>query len=356
MNDDNFRKKLKVLIASPLEDEQVARIRAVAPDRVNVVHLPHLLPPTRYTADHTGVAGFERAPDDERTWREQLAEADILWDFPADLADGTPGLAVASKVKWIQATSSGIGQKVEKLGLQGTDILLTTARGVHATPLSEFVFHSLISHWKRIAHVQAEQARHHWERFCGEELAGKTLAIIGVGGVGRRIIKIGRAFDMRLVALARPGSNHMAETLGVDRLFARDELHQMLGEADALVLIMPLVPETHHMIDRAAIAAMKPGMVLVNIARGAVIDEQAMIDALKSGGISFAALDVFTTEPLPESSPLWDLPNVLVSPHSASTATSENAKIADIFCHNLECFIDDRFDDMKNMHNHVLAY
>ena len=348
------RQRLNVLIASPLEAEHVARIRACAAGRVDVAYLPELLPPARFPADHTGPADFKRSAEDEARWRAHLAEADILWDFPGALGDGSSALSVAPKVKWIQGTSSGIGQRVEKLGLRDTDILLTTASGVHAGPLTEFVFYALIRHFKRIAHVEEEQKRHRWERFCGEELSGKTLAVVGVGGVGRRVMAIGRAFGMRVVGLTRPGSSHVAADVGADRLYARDDLHEMLAEADALVLIVPLSAETEHMIDRAAIAALKPGAVLVNIARGAVIDEDAMVDALASGHIAFAALDVFTVEPLPETSPLWDMPNVLVSPHSASTAASENGKIVDIFCHNLDCYLEGRLAEMRNIYDRSL--
>jgi phosphoglycerate dehydrogenase-like enzyme len=350
------RNRLNVFIAGPLEEEHVARIRTVAPDRVDVIYLPDLLPPTRYVADHSGPAGFRRSAEQEARWRQSLAKADVLWDFPPDAADGTSGLSLAPNVKWIQATSSGIGNRVARLGLKDSTMVLTTARGVHAGPLAEFVFHSLIGYWKQYLRVQEDQKRHRWERYCGEELAGKTLAIIGVGEVGRRIIQIGKAFDMRVVALARPGSKRTAADVGVDTLFKSNDLHKMLAEADALVLIIPHTAETEGMIDRAAIAALKPGAVLVNIARGQVIDEQAMIDALRTGHIAFAALDVFAVEPLPASSPLWDMPNVLVSPHSASTAASENGKITDIFCRNLKCFVEGRISEMTNMFDRSLTY
>ncbi|HKP24646.1 MAG TPA: D-2-hydroxyacid dehydrogenase [Dongiaceae bacterium] len=348
--------RLNVFIASPLEEEHVARIREVASDRVDVTYEPDLLPPTRYVADHNGPAGFRRSAEQETRWRRHLAVADILWDFPPDTADGTSGMVLAPRVKWIQATSSGIGSRVARLGLKDSKIVLTTARGVHAGPLTEFVFHSMIGHWKQHPRVQEDQKRHRWARYCGEELAGKTLAIIGVGEVGRRIIQIGKAFEMRVVALARPGSQRTAADLGVDALFASTDLHRLLGEADALVLIIPHTAETEGMIDRAAIAALKPGAVLVNIARGQVIDEQAMIDALRTGHIAFAALDVFAVEPLPASSPLWDMPNVLVSPHSASTATTENGKIADIFCRNLKCFVEGRVSEMINIFDRSLTH
>ena len=348
--------RLVVFIATPLEAEQVDRIRALDPDRLEVLFEPDLLPPTRYIADHSGQDDFALSAEQEERWRGHLARADILWDFPAYASDGTSGIDLAPNLKWIQTTSSGVGQTVKRLGLQESDILVTTARGVHAGPLSEFVFLALLSHVKRLPHLQAEQKAHRWDRFCGDELTGKTLAIIGVGTLGRRVAAVGRCFGMRVVALARVGSDRTAEQLGIDVLFAQEGLHEMLREADALVLSVPHTPDTEGLIDEAAFAALKPGAVFVNIARGQVVDQDALIRNLQSGRIALAALDPFAVEPLDPDSPLWDLPNVLISPHSASTAESENRKITDIFCHNLRCYIEGRLDDMQNVLDKARLY
>ena len=348
--------KLGVFIASPLEEEHVRRIADVAPNDVEVIYEPDLLPPTRFMADHKGVDGFQHTTEQMDRWLSHLSAADILFDFPSVSADGANGMELAGNVKWIQTTSSGVGQQIKKLGLQNSDLLVTTARGVHAAPLAEFVFLGLLSHVKRLRYLDGEKEAHHWARYCGGELSGRTLGIVGAGEIGRRVAKIARCFDMEVVALARPGSNRTARELGVDELFPSTELHAMFAKTDALVLAIPHTPETDGLIDKAAIAALKPGAVLVNIARGQVIDEEALIEALRSGQIAFAALDVFAVEPLPPESPLWDLPNVLVSPHSASTATSENSKITDIFCHNLRCYVDGRFNDMRNVLDKARMY
>ena len=165
--------RLVVFIATPLEAEHVDRIRAVAPDRIEVIFEPDLLPPPRYVADHKGQDCFALNAQREERWREHLARAEILWDFPPASSDGTSGIDLAPNLKWIQTTSTGVGQYVKSLGIQESDILITTARGVHAGPLSEFVFLALLSHVKRLRHLEAEQKAHHWERFCGDELAGK---------------------------------------------------------------------------------------------------------------------------------------------------------------------------------------
>jgi phosphoglycerate dehydrogenase-like enzyme len=227
---------------------------------------------------------------------------------------------------------------------------------VHGQPLTEFVFASLLFYTKRFPQLIEDQKAHHWDRFCGGELAGKRLAVIGPGRIGREVARIAKAFNMEVWAMARSNDPQRAEYLGVDRVMPREQLHELLGAADCVVLSTPHTPETENLIDRAAIAAMKPGVVLVNIARGVVIDEEAMIEALQSGQIGFAALDVTRVEPLPASSPLWDLPNVLICPHSASTADTENGKIVDIFVHNLRCYLDGRIDEMTPVLDKILLY
>ena len=342
-------KSLNIFIASPLEFEQVERIQAVDPARLEVVYDPDVLPQKRYEADHTGPATFHRNPGQHTRWRKYLRRADVLWDFPPCNSDGSGGLAYAPNVGWIQATSSGVGRRVEALGLLDSHLLITTARGVHAGPLAEFVFLILLAHVRRLERLAEQQRRHLWERFCGEELEGRTLAIAGAGQVGRRVAAVGRSFGMRVVALASPGSSRSEAELGVDALYPNDALHAMLAETDALVLSVPHTPETDKLIDAPALGALKPGAVLVNIARGGAVDEPALLEALRDGRIALAGLDVFADEPLPADSPFWDMPNVIVSPHSSANAASENRKIADIFRHNLRCYLDGRYGDMHNV-------
>ena len=351
---DNGR--LSVFISTPLEVEQVDRIRAVAPDHLDVVYEPDLLPPKRYEADHGGSPSFRRTAEQQERWRANLAQADILWDFPPTDPDGTGGLEHATNVRWIQTTSSGVGQRIRGLGLLDSELLITTARGVHAGPLSEFVFFVLLSYVRRLRHLEDEQRRHHWERFCGDELEGKTLGIVGMGEVGRRVASVGRCFGMRVIAVSRRDSDHTADDLGIDALFPADSLHEMLGEADALVLSVPHTAETEGLIDEAAFGALKPGAVFVNIARGQVVDEAALTRGLREGAIAFAGLDVFAVEPLPPDSPLWDLPNVIISPHSSANADRENRKITDIFCHNLACYVEGRYEDMRNVFDKAKMY
>lgn len=341
--------RLRVFIATPLEAEHVARMRAVAPDRVEVVHEPDLLPPTRYRADHKGDADFRRGDAAEQRWRAHLAAADVVFDIPPDGPDGVSPLALATRMRWIQTSSSGVGPAVARLGLVERGVVVTTARGVHAEPLGEFVFLALLMHARDLAHLRREQAAHRWQRYCGEGLSGRTLGIIGMGEIGRHVARMARHFGMRTLGLLRSGATSSAAELGIDAAFFPDQLHDMLGQTDALVLCAPHTPQTEGMLDAAALRALRPGGALVNIGRGQLIDEPALVQALRCGQVGFAALDVFAEEPLPAHSPLWDMENVLVSPHSASTVARENERITDIFCHNLGCFLDGEPGRMRNL-------
>jgi phosphoglycerate dehydrogenase-like enzyme len=343
--------KHRIFIATPLAAANVETIRAVDPARVEVIYEPDLLPPIRYVGDHGG-APFARNKDQERRWREALSSADILWDLPRTADD----MAAASRLKWIQTTSTGVGQDIKALGVQESDILITTARGVHAGPLAEFVFMALLAHFRGLPHLMTEQRAHRWVRYCGEEVARKTVAVLGAGDLARGIAQIGRAFDMRVVAVARDVLKERGHVQLFDAVYPTEALHRVLAASDAIVVAVPHTPATENMIDEAAFRAMKPGIAFVNIGRGQVVDEEALIGHLRSGHVGFACLDVTAVEPLPPESPLWDMPNVLISPHSASTVTTENNKITEIFCHNLRCFLDGRTKDMKNILDKRLMY
>ena len=323
----------KVLIASYLEPELVEQIRQQVP-QVEVINHPELLGKPRYIADHTALP--QRTPEQETQWRALLAEADILFDFDQTHQEDLPELA--PKLKWIQATSAGIGQFVRKMGYdKRTNWIYTTASGVHARPLAEFVLMALLMFAKNYEYMAREKANHHWERYHAEELAGKTLAIVGLGKIGRETARLAKAFDMRVIGSRR---NILEPTLFVDALYGPVDLDELLQQADYLILATPHTDETESLIGARELALLPAGAILINIARGAVIDEPALIAALQSGHLRGAALDVFAEEPLPSDSPLWDMPNVIICPHSASTAVTENQKIVDIFIHNLRCYLD----------------
>ena len=336
-----------VLIASYLEPEHVERIRRVDAS-LDVLYAPTLLATPRYAADHQG-RPFTRSAEQETAWRQLLARADVLFDFYRSHGPDLP--AVAPRVRWIQATSSGIGEYVARMGYATSmpHTVFTTARGVHAQPLAEFCLMVMIAFRKKLLDCQRAQQTRHWERFAGTDLRGRTLVIIGMGRVGTEVARLSRAFGMRVLGLKRSTEGADPKALHLDALYAPSDLHAVLPEAEHLVLIAPHTRDTVGMIGAAELSLMPAGAVLVNIARGALVDEAALVEALRSGHLAGAGLDVFAREPLPADSPLWAMDNVIICPHSASTSDRENARITDVFCANLRRFLDgqpleNRFD------------
>jgi phosphoglycerate dehydrogenase-like enzyme len=343
---------LVIGITSPLEAEYVEQIRAAAPGRIEVRYEPELLPPIRYVADHNGPADWRRTAEQNERWEAMLRDCEVVWDIPSVVWD-TPGaksapvLEIVPNLRWIQTTSAGVGPMIKRLGLADTDIIVTTSSGIHAKPLAEFAFAVMLNWVKEFPRLREEQMAHRWERYCAGELDGRTLTVVGPGRIGREVGRLGKAFGMHTIAVGARVDCDRSAGPEFDEMVDRSGLHAALGRSDFVVLSTPHTPDTENLVDAAAIAAMKPGIVLVNIARGIVIDEDAMIEALRSGHIAFAGLDVFRSEPLPDGSPLWDLPNVLVTPHSASTAWSENQRITNIFVRNIPLFLDGRYDEMS---------
>ena len=345
----NPSEPLNLLIASYLEPEFVEQLAQVDP-RVRVVYAPELLGAPRYKNDHT--APIQRTPEDETRWRALLAEADILFDF--DYSNLMALHQLAPRLKWLQATSAGIGQLVKRMGLLQSGIVFTTASGVHSTALAEFCLMAMLMFIKNFVYLADEKARHHWARYSTGTLAGQTLAVIGLGRVGVKVAQLGKGVGMRVIGTKRSLEGVDPARLHVHALYPPEALHEVLALADFVVLITPHTNATEHLIGATEFGVMKSSAVLINIARGVVVDEPAMIEALRNGKIAGAALDVFATEPLPADSPLWDLPNVIVSPHSASTADNENAVIIELFIDNLRRYL--AGDALRNVLDPDLLY
>ncbi len=287
---------------------------------------------------HVTTSGRPRALTavQEAEWRTLLGSADILFDFDFERRAELP--ALAPRLRWLQATSAGIGQFVKRMGYDTAmpRTVFTTASGVHAVPLAEFCIMSMLNHYRGLAQMQADQRAHRWERFATTDLPGKTVAVIGMGNIGNEIARLSSAHGMRVI-----GSKMTPKPIAhVDHVFGHDELYTMLGEADVVVMTAPHTPHTDKLLGAEAFGAMRDGAYFINIGRGATVDEPALIEALQRGKLSGAALDVFAEEPLPADSPLWDLPNVVVSPHSASTSDKENERLTDLFCDNLRRFLE----------------
>jgi glyoxylate/hydroxypyruvate reductase len=323
-----------VVFTTPLELDLVEGLRRAHPE-YEFTYPAELLPPPRYQAEHRYPDFSALSAAEQQRWDELLASADVLFDFgPAPLR---PQLAARPRLRWIQATSAGVGILVERIGLAGKpEPVITTASGVHASPIAEFVILAMLWFRKLGPLLQQRQREHIWERLAVGELAGTTAAIVGRGRVGDAIAEKCDALGMETVGFVRkprpaegsPGSKHL--TL--------DSLDNALPRMDFVVLCLPDTPATTRLFDASRLARLSPGAVLINVGRGNAIDEPALIDALHGGRLGGAALDVTAQEPLDPASPLWDMPQVLLTPHSISTVPNENRRIVEIFDDNLARF------------------
>lgn len=338
--------KLNLLVASYIEPEYIDKVRKVD-ERVNVIYEPSLIPAPRFVGDHTGHP-LTRTPEQDKRWLDLLATADIMLDFDKTHKKDLPELA--RRVRWIQSTSTGIGQFVHdsEYDKRMPNTVFTIA-GVHGRPLAEFTIMSILMHYK-LADLMAKQKQERcFDRFAGTDAEGRTMAILGLGRNGTAVAEMARGIGMRVL-----GMDLISKPDVVDRFYKREDLDEMLAEAEVLVVTMPGTMLTKNMIGARELALLKKGSYLVNVARGSIIDEAAMIEALRSGQLSGAALDVFQQEPLPVDSPFWDMPNVLMCPHAASISDRENSRIIDVFCDNLRRYLDNK--PLRNVLNTELQY
>ena len=286
----------------------------------------------RFALRDTGIAHVEVRSAGELV--RHLPAADVLvvsglWNN--ELA------GIASRLKFIQSISAGTDQ-YDKALLRERGIRLASAAGVNAEAVAEHAMALMLALCRRLPEARDHQQARHWRGMISQigaredQLTGKTLLIVGMGRIGGRLARLAKAFDMRVIATKRDPTTGSA---GADAVFGHDRLHDVLGEADVVVLACPLTPETENLIDGAALAAMKPTAHLINVARGRVIDEAALIEALQQGRIAAAGLDVTREEPLPASSPLWAMPQVLITPHSAGETQRYEDAVIDILLDNL---------------------
>ena len=287
----------------------------------------------RFAALATGVDSFEVR--DAETLSARIGEADVLvvsglWNN--SLLDRAP------RLRFIQAIGAGTDQfPRDELARRG--IRLASARGVNARAVAEHALALMLALSRRLPEGRDNQAKRVWRGMIGDlsqredELAGKTLLIVGLGDIGGRLARLAKAFDMRIVGLRRdPALGHGA----ADAVHPMADLLRLLPEADVVALTCPLTPETENLIDAAALAHIKPSAYLINVARGRVVDEAALIDTLAARRIAGAALDVTVEEPLPPNSPLWGMEHVLITPHTAGETRRYEDNVIEILRDNLD--------------------
>jgi phosphoglycerate dehydrogenase-like enzyme len=331
-----------------LDQRHVDRIAAAEPQRIDVMYAPELLPVPRYEADHYA-PGRALGDADLARWRSLVARAEVSFDFDWDRPSEM--LARAPNLKWVQSPSSGIGPAMERIGVLGSPLVVTNAAGVHAQPLAEFVLMAALYFAKEMPLINQLQAKKEWVRFCGHELAGTRMLLVGLGGAGARVAELSAAIGIEVIGHRR--SNAVPPKC-VARVVNAAELDAELPNVDWLALIAPDTAETRNMFDRRRLALLPPRAVVINIGRGSLLDEAALTDMLATGRLRGAALDVFAKEPLSVDSPLWSMPNVIVSPHSASTVVEENDRVVDLFIENLHRYLDGK--PLVNVFDHARRY
>ena len=273
------------------------------------------------------VNGFEVAAGfDEATLDRHSGDADamIAWKFPLE------ALERARALRWIQLTSAGAEQLLPARA-QLTQIVVTNTRGIHVDLMADYAFAAMIALNMHFPRFFADQQAAKWEQRLSVPLAGRTLGVIGAGAIGGEIARRGAAFGMHVLAVKRTP----APVDGAAEVVTPAQLHGVLGRSDFVVLVVPQTVATRGMIGEAALRAMKPTAYLINIARGSVVDETALVHALRKQWIAGAALDVFEEEPLPADSPLWALPNAMVTPHVAGEPADYARRVADVFVDNV---------------------
>jgi phosphoglycerate dehydrogenase-like enzyme len=326
-----------VLIASYFEEEYVRRIREVD-ERLRVLYREDLVPPPRWPGDHAGPEEWKRTPEGEEEFLGMLGKAEVLYDFPRGHVEDL--VRVSPHLRWVQGSMAGAGEVAQKADLGDTDVVVTTASGIYSGPLAEFVLMAMLQHAKELDHLRSDKAGKIWRQGAVGTLENKTLCVVGMGNIGRAIASRARPFGMRVVGVKRTVREDDEAWYYTDELYPTAELHSALGEADYVAVTLPGTPETQHLIDAEAIAATRQGAYFANVGRGTVVDEAALVEALRRGHLSGAALDVFEVEPLPEESPLWDLDNVIISAHTTDVVPDLiNTAQTDLFCENLRRYL-----------------
>jgi phosphoglycerate dehydrogenase-like enzyme len=270
-----------------------------------------------------------------------IGPAQVLVTFGPMLADAV--IANAPNLRWIQALGTGIDNIVDLPSLK-PHVLITNITGIHGAAVSEAALLLMLALARDLPRVVRNQERQAWERWPARLVDGKTAGIVGVGLIAAELAPRLKALGMTVIGI----SSAVRKVAGFDRMVHRDELRAVAGELDFLVLLTPHSPATRGLIGAAVFAAMKPSSYLVNLARGGVVDEGALIDALESGRIAGAALDVFNEEPLPAGHKLWSTRNVIITPHAGGFYDGYAARALPLIEHNLRCFLAGDDAGMRN--------
>jgi phosphoglycerate dehydrogenase-like enzyme len=316
-----------IVLRMELEDKYLARLREECPDAEYVVAA------------------------DEESWRKVRGRAEAVIGGGAPAAED---LDAAPKLRWIQATSAGV-EAFMTPELAGRDLVLTNFSGIHATNIADHVLALIFAFARDLKTLLGRQARHEWpegdDALTTFEPSGQTLGIVGLGDIGEVLAQKAHGLGMRVLALQRHPYNPPPS---IDRVLTGDELPELLKESEHVVLCLPLTDATRHIIGREELGQMRRGAYLYNIGRGGLIDQEALMEALRDGRLAGAGLDVTDPEPLPADSPLWDLPNVLVTGHTAAATPKLWERGIELVLDNVRRFLSD--EELRNVVNTKAGY
>ena len=270
------------------------------------------------------------------------ADCEVLIALAHEVTDEL--LAAMPKLRYVAALSTGVDHLWTCKNLR-PGVRITNGRGIHGPQMAEMAFLYMIGLSRDYLRMEENRRNHVWKRWAQPVLVGKTAVIVGVGAISEAVALRCKAFEMRVVGV----SNARHESPGFDLIVPRARLGEAAGQADFLIVLAPLDATSHHMINEAIFDAMKPCAFIINLARGDVIDEAAMIRALQNGRIAGAGLDVFSVEPLPQDNPLWDMPHVMMSPRIGGMSDIYADQVFPVVAHNLSAFIEGRETDMRNI-------
>ncbi|MCH1882370.1 D-2-hydroxyacid dehydrogenase [Agrococcus sp. ARC_14] len=332
---------LKVAVAVSLDDASAERIVTLEP-RIELLRDPALTRPWRWTGDWEGDPAWQRSPEQQEAFDTMIDGADALFGLP-DVSPAALARTVRANpsLRWLHTTAAGGGGQVKNAQLTEQElerVVVTTSAGMHASTLAEWAVFGVLAGAKGLRRLEADQASRTWGdgRRLMRHVSEMTVLVVGLGGIGAVVAERFSALGATVWGTTRSGK----PVEHVDRLVPMDELVEAAAQVDAIVTTLPGTTHTTGLIGEAVLGAVQPDTILVNVGRGAVVDEPALLDALDDGRIGFAALDVTAVEPLPTDSRIWEHPSVLLSPHTAALSVQEPRRIAELFAANATRLLD----------------
>jgi phosphoglycerate dehydrogenase-like enzyme len=279
--------------------------------------------------------------------KKHLADAEVVAAFPMRM----PDISLMPQVKWLHSFSAGV-DKILSPKVAQSKVILTNSSGVHATPIAETILAYCLMFARGFIDTIREQRQKQWNKnYNSAELRDSTMLVVGLGAIGMETARIANAFGMHVIATARTKKKKPAF---IARFETSEKLDDFLPLADYIIITLPHTKDTHHLFDKQKFALMKKSAVVINIGRGGIIKESDLIEALRQKSIAGAGLDVFEKEPLPADSPLWDMPNVIITPHHSGLSLRYMDRAVDVFCENLKAYL--KGESLPNKVDKILGY